>query len=167
MKTVKRRTAPRRRTPRSTRTTAHRPLPSQTRRQASPSTRKAGASSANRTDVDPRLTEGVALYNHRRFFECHETLERLWLETHDASKDFYKGLIQAAVAFYHWSRGNEAGAQTLARSSVRYLKRYAPACCGLDVQEFLTRFSELFQWLRRHRQRYDPHLVPMIRPVKG
>lgn len=117
--------------------------------------------------IDPRLSEGVALYNHHRFFECHETLERLWLETHGASKDFYKGLIQAAVAFHHWSKGNDAGAQTLARSSARYLKRYAPVYLGLDVQKFLTSFSELFQWLRRHRQRYDSHLVPVMQWVKG
>ena len=114
---------------------------------------------------DPQLVEGIALYNHRRFFECHEVLEQRWLQTTDASKDFYKGLIQAAVAFYHWSRGNLPGALTLARSAARYLKRYRPACAGVDVEGFLTQFTELFQWLRRHRQRYDPRLVPAIRFV--
>ena len=109
--------------------------------------------------------EGVALFNHRRFFECHEVLEQRWLRTHDASKDFYKGLIQAAVAFYHWSRDNRPGALTLARSARRYLARYQPSFGGLDVAAFLREFSELFTWLRRHRHRYDPHLVPVIRRV--
>jgi len=84
------------------------------------------------------------------------------LETTGAPKDFYKGLIQAAVAFHHWSRNNLAGAQTLARSSSRYLTRYGPVFQDIDVTGFLAQFSELFQWLRRHRQRYDPRLVPNI-----
>ena len=113
--------------------------------------------------IDPRLVEGVARYNHHQFFECHEVLEQLWLQTTGATRDFYKGLIQAAVAFHHWSRDNRAGALTLARSASRYLKRYQPTCCGIDVEGFVAQFSELFQWLRRHRLRYDPHLVPAIR----
>ena len=123
------------------------------------------AQSAAPTAVDPHLVEGIALYNHHRFFECHEVLEQRWLRTTGVSKDFYKGLIQAAVACFHWSRGNLPGALTLARSASRYLKRYRPVCCGVDVEGFVTQFSELFQWLRRHRQRYDPRLVPVIRWV--
>jgi len=112
---------------------------------------------------DPRLIEGLALYNHHRFFECHEVLERLWLDTEGRARDFYKGLIQAAVAHYHWSRGNQAGAMSLYRSSSRYLRRYRPAFLGVDVEGFLHRYTELFGWLRRHRLPYDPRLVPPIR----
>ncbi len=115
--------------------------------------------------VDPRLREGVALYNHQQFFECHEVLEQVWLNTTDSSKDFYKGLIQAAVACYHWSLGNRPGALTLARSACRYLKRYGPVYHELDVEQFLQQFSELFQWLRKHPQRYDSRLVPVMRWV--
>lgn len=108
------------------------------------------------------LEEGIALFNHHQFFECHEVLEQRWKATHDASKDFYKGLIQAAVAFHHWSKGNLAGALTLAKSSAKYLKRYEPSHAGVDVSGFLAQFSEMFQWLRRHRQRYEPSLVPLL-----
>lgn len=115
---------------------------------------------------DPRLIEGVQLFNHGRFFEAHEVLEGLWRETADASKDFYKGLIQAAVAFHHWSRGNLAGAQTLVRSASHYLKRYPPVYRGVEVGSFLERFVELFRWVKRLRQRYDPRLIPPIRLVE-
>ena len=107
--------------------------------------------------------EGVALYNHHRFFEAHDVLESVWLETQGRDRDFYRGLIQAAVAFYHWSRGNPAGAMSLYRSSSRYLRKYRPAWCGLDVETFLVRYTELFTWLRRHRLRYDARLVPTLR----
>ena len=107
----------------------------------------------------------MALFNHHEFFRCHEVLEQLWLQTSGHLRDFYKGLIQAAVAFYHWSRGNPAGAMSLYRSSSRYLRRYRPECLGLDVDEFLRRYTELFGWLRRHRMRYDAHVVPSLRWV--
>lgn len=117
--------------------------------------------------VDPRLVEGVALYHAQRFFECHEVLEALWKDTDGRLKDFYKGLIQAAVACHHWSKGNLAGALTLARSASGYLKRYGPVCCGLEAGDYQRRFAELFAWLRRHPQRFDPRLVPPLRWSSG
>jgi predicted metal-dependent hydrolase len=105
----------------------------------------------------------VALYNHRQFFECHEVLEQAWLQAEGRPKDFYKGLIQAAVAFHHWSRGNLPGAMSLYRSSSRYLRKYLPAFLGIDVAGFFSSYTELFGWLRRHSTRYDPRLVPPIR----
>ena len=115
--------------------------------------------------IDPRLAEGVLLFNAHQFFKCHEVLEELWLETplRERCRDFYKGVIQAAVAFYHWSRSNPRGAMSLYRSSSRYLKKYRPEYLGVDVEEFVTQFSNLFQWMRRHRLRYDARLVPPIR----
>ena len=116
-----------------------------------------------RLPVDHRLVEGIALFNHRRFFECHDVLEQLWLQTQGRPRDFYRGLIQAAVAFYHWSRGNPGGALSLYRTSSQYLKRYRPEFFGVDVDGFLARYTELFGWLHRHRLRYEARLVPTIR----
>ena len=93
-------------------------------------------------------------------------LEQLWLKTDGRPRDFYKGLIQAAVACYHWSRGNPGGAMSLYRSSHRYLRRYRPECLGVDVEGFLRQYTELFGWLRRHRTRYEPGMVPPIRWVR-
>ena len=112
--------------------------------------------------VDPRLIEGVALFNHRQFFRCHEVLEQMWLRTEGRPRDFYKGLIQAAVAFYHWSRNNPGGAMSLYRSSSKYLPKYLPTYLDVDVAKFFQQYRELFTWLRRHPTRYDARLVPTI-----
>ena len=90
-------------------------------------------------------------------------LESLWLKTEGRSRDFYKGLIQAAVACYHWSRGNLGGAMSLYRSSSRYLRKYRPEFLGVDVEGFHARYTELFRWLGRHPMRYEARLVPAIR----
>ena len=52
---------------------------------------------------------------------------------------------------------------SLYRSSSRYLKRYRPEYLGVDVEEFLQGYAELFGWMRRHRLPYDARLVPAIR----
>ena len=106
--------------------------------------------------------EGITLYNHHQYYAAHDTIEQLWLATRGPERDFYRGLIQAAVACYHWSRGNRGGAMTLFRSSSHHLKKYRPDCFGVDVSGFLKRYTELFTWLRRHRTRYDARLVPAI-----
>ena len=90
----------------------------------------------------------------------------MWLKTEGRPRDFYKGVLQAAVAFYHWSRGNPAGAMSLYRSSTNYLTRYRPAFLGLDVEDFLQRYTELFRWLGRHPLRYEARLVPTLRWVR-
>ena len=113
--------------------------------------------------MDPRLIEGIELFNHRHYFECHEVLERAWLTTEGRARDFYKGLIQAAVAIHHWSRGNRNGALSLFRTSSRYLRQYRPAYLGVDVETFLQQYTDLFGWLRRHRMAYEPGVVPTIR----
>ena len=49
--------------------------------------------------MDARLREGIGLFNDGRFFESHEVLEALYLETDDANKPFLEGLIQLGAAF--------------------------------------------------------------------
>ncbi len=86
----------------------------------------------------------------------------MWLSATGRERNFYKGLIQAAVACYHWSRGNLGGAMSLYRSSSRYLNTYSPEYLGVDVEGFLHRYTELFRWLHRHHTRYDARLVPAL-----
>ena len=78
-------------------------------------------------DQREALGAGIAQFNDRLFFECHDTLEEAWSGLRGAPRDFFQGLIQAAVAFYHLGNGNRPGARTLLRRSLTRLERY-PAC---------------------------------------
>src|SRR5437773_1471549 len=40
-------------------------------------------------------------WNEQRYYEAHDVLEQLWLNTESPDVDFFKGLIQAAGAFVH------------------------------------------------------------------
>ncbi len=88
---------------------------------------------------DPRFVEGLKLFNHGEYFECHEVIEDLWLETpsDDPYRDLYKGVIQAAASIYQFERGIFSGAKGLWLTSRGYLANYAPNALGLDIHLML------------------------------
>ena len=49
---------------------------------------------------DPRFLKGIEEFNQGLFFECHETLEEIWLEEHGEDRAFYQGIIQIAATLY-------------------------------------------------------------------
>ena len=98
--------------------------------------------SDDRAPYQPLYLEGISLFNQREFFACHDALEELWTETLGPEREFYQGLIQAAVALFHYSEGNTGGARRMCESSIRYLEPYRPDFLGLDIDRFLTEFRD-------------------------
>lgn len=92
--------------------------------------------------VEPELTAeerlllatGLAQFNDRLFFESHDTLEEAWSGLRGAPRDFFQGLIQAAVAFYHLGNGNRAGAQSVLGRSLSRLERFPARYSGVEVE---------------------------------
>jgi uncharacterized protein len=93
---------------------------------------------------DPRIEEFIRLFNEREFFDAHEELESLWFETEGELKDFYKGLIQCAVAFVHLSRQNFRGAKKIYKTASAYLDRYPEDCEQINVAKLLKEFHAFF-----------------------
>jgi len=79
------------------------------------------------------LARGVEQFSQRRFYECHDTLEELWSGVRGPSRDFFQGLIQAAVGFYHLENGNRAGARRLFDRALARLERYPGRYAGVDA----------------------------------
>ena len=57
----------------------------------------------DRADVErhPYYRAFFRCWNEQRYYEAHDVLEQLWLNTESPDADFFKGLIQAAGAFVH------------------------------------------------------------------
>ena len=95
--------------------------------------------------MEPELEEFISLFNGKEFFEAHEVLEQLWLKTEGEDKNFYKGLIQCAVALAHLQRGNRKGADKVCGTACVYLDRYPAEHQGIKnealVQQMLTFFQ--------------------------
>ena len=92
-------------------------------------------------EYDPLYVEGIEKFNACDYYESHEIWEELWTEYRGTSRTFYQGLIQAAVALYHFGNGNIRGARKLHRSVHGYLEPFAPRHLGLDVTAFLAAFD--------------------------
>lgn len=117
---------------------------------------------------DPRVAEGIALFNAGEFFACHDVLEDFWSEQTGPEKPFIQGLIQAAVALFHFEEGNLGGAHRMSLSACAYLSPFVPVTAGIDVERFVsdmnTCFAELHQphtgWPSHVRLQTD--LIPRI-----
>ena len=83
-------------------------------------------------------------WNEQRYYEAHDVLEQLWLNTNTDDDDFFKGLIQAAGAFVHLQKNFEhpthakhsrrlRPAVKLFELAEKNLARYAPLHHALDV----------------------------------
>jgi uncharacterized protein len=79
------------------------------------------------------LKKGAEEFNGGYFFECHDTLEEAWSGIRGPARDFFQGLIQVSVGFYHWRNGNAGGAATMLQRGLARLSRYGPSYCSLDV----------------------------------
>ena len=69
-----------------------------------------------------QLLLGIRQFNGQEWFECHETLEILWLKETGEVRDLYQGIIQIAIALHHWRNGNFGGAVSLLAGVVRWMR---------------------------------------------
>jgi len=86
---------------------------------------------------DPRYTGYFACFNAQQYYEAHDVLEDLWLQTRGADHLFYKGLIQLAGAFVHLQK------QALHPTHPKHGRRLRPA-------------ARLFALAQRNLEPYGP-----------
>jgi predicted metal-dependent hydrolase len=98
-------------------------------------------------DFHPLYLRGIEYFNRQAYFSAHEAWEDLWRNEEGEAKEFYKGLIQAAVALHHLGNGNLRGARNLYAGCRRHLEPFRPRRLGLDVDEFLAQMARSFEGL--------------------
>jgi len=92
------------------------------------------------------LEKGVAEFNAGYFFECHDTLEEVWAGIRGPAREFFQGLIQVSVGFYHFGNANRGGALTMLERGLRRLAKYPDQYCSLDL---LLLRREVTEWRAR------------------
>lgn len=120
------------------------------------------------------LLQAVEEFNAEEWFECHETLEELWVGKKGELRDLYQGMLQLAAALHHWRGGNYKGCVVLLERGGDLLGRVAPVCRGLDVAALRAdgaRFLAELTVLGEERMEQVPdELIPkaqLVRPVPG
>ncbi|MFQ5668991.1 MAG: DUF309 domain-containing protein [Acidobacteriota bacterium] len=86
---------------------------------------------------DPRYQMYWRHFRTGRFWEAHEVLEDLWMESEGRDKVFYQGLIQAAACLHHLERGNLHGAERLAGTAREKLESVGTSYRGLQIESLL------------------------------
>ena len=100
--------------------------------------------SAGKLSEHPFYVAFFRCWNELRYYEAHDVLEQLWLNTDSSDRDFFKGLIQAAGAFVHLQKRFEypshakhsrrlPPAVRLFRLAEKNLASFTPVHHGLDV----------------------------------
>jgi len=79
------------------------------------------------------LAKGVGEFNAGYFFECHDTLEEVWSGVRGPAREFFQGLIQVSVGFYHFGNGNRGGASTMLERGLKRLAKYPDRYCGVEL----------------------------------
>jgi predicted metal-dependent hydrolase len=111
---------------------------------------------------------GLRLFNDEEFFDCHDVLEELWSELEGPGKKYVQGLIQAAIALFHFGNENFGGAKKLYISARKNLDPYGDEYMGVELGRFLTDFQACFQELLDNQEDYPTtvslrdELVPKI-----
>lgn len=111
---------------------------------------------------DPRFLRGIEEFNQELFFECHETLEEIWLEDHGEDRKFYQGLIQVAAGYFKLQQGVPAGALKLWRTGIEKIEPYGPVCLGIDVESLVRAVKADLQDLERAQPAVPAITAPKI-----
>ena len=83
------------------------------------------------------------------FWDCHETLEDLWLVTPYPLRHFYQGVLKIAVGFHHSNRHNVRGCRNKLGEGLRLLKVFTPSFLGLDTGALAVETDRWLQMVSR------------------
>jgi hypothetical protein len=125
---------------------------------------------------DRCYTGWFVCFNRAEYYEAHDVLEHLWLQTTDRNYAFYKGLIQLAGAFVHLKKQHarpwhpKDGARlrpavrlfTLARNN---LAPFAPRHLSLDVSSTCALCEQWIAAIEQEDYRinpWSPSLLPQV-----
>jgi hypothetical protein len=94
-------------------------------------------------------------WNEQRYYEAHDVLEQLWLNTDSTDDNFFKGLIQAAGAFVHLQKNFEHP------THAKHGKRLRPAVRLFELAE-----KNLSFFTPKHHSLDVAALIELLRSTK-
>ncbi len=108
--------------------------------------------------------QGIDLFNRGDYFEAHETWECLWLVSSGMEKGFLQGLIQCAVALYHYELGRYGAAKRTLERAFRRLEKVPSPFMSLSIPDFLHQMSIFFDYELSDAQagRHRPATYPTV-----
>ena len=100
-------------------------------------------------EAPAQLHKAIEEFNGELFWDCHETLEAVWLGTPYPLRLFHHAIIKVAVGLYHANRHNRRGARVKLSEGVRLLRVFRPVFMGVDTDALCRDASEWVERLER------------------
>ena len=123
-----------------------------------------------RESPPPELRAGIEEFNAGLYFECHETLEELWMDRSGPERWLYQGILQVGVSLHHLRRRNWVGAVNLMERGLHLLSAYPARCQGVQVDALRRSSEHVLQYLtsegRPGVDKFDWSLAPKIEIVE-
>ena len=93
--------------------------------------------------IERAYERGLELIEEGDYFRAHEALEEAWRAAEPSERDFFQGLVHAAVAWHHARvTGRPLACERQLEKAARRLRLYLPAHRGLDVAALLDHIDE-------------------------
>lgn len=86
----------------------------------------------------------------RDYYECHEVMEELWME--EGRNPLYQGLLQVAVALFHYRNGNVNGARKLFQKALAKLTKQPGDSLGIDLTRLCRESAGYLERLQQVEQ---------------
>ncbi|MEW6503034.1 MAG: DUF309 domain-containing protein [Chloroflexota bacterium] len=90
---------------------------------------------AGEGELHPQARIGIQLFNRGEYFEAHEALELAWRDQSGPVREFYRGILQIGVAYYHILNGNYRGAVKMFSRAKKWLAAYPPVYRGVNLAQ--------------------------------
>lgn len=95
------------------------------------------------------LQKAIEEFNQQQFYDCHDTLEAMWMDSSEPDKTFYQGILQIAVGCYHLSHSNWRGALILLGEGIRKLREYEPEYQQINIKDLVNQSYNLLLALQQ------------------
>lgn len=103
--------------------------------------RNRNAAPIERPWEDPRLDEGIRLYNEGHHWHAHECWEPLWMGLEGDDKLFVQGLIMSAAMLHQYGRHVAKGVHNHWANVRLRLEPHQPAKWGVEVTDLLAQLA--------------------------
>jgi len=91
----------------------------------------------SRDEIDHLFDQAIRQFNDGNYFECHDSLELIWMQISSRKRSFYQGMLHIAVGLYHFENKNYRGARNQLFKAVERLVHFQPSFSGIDVDSVL------------------------------
>ena len=115
-------------------------------------------------DEEKLFLKGIEKFNKNKFYDAHECWEEIWTEINIPDDNFFQGLIQLSVAYFHISNHNIKGAKSLFNKSINKLVDYIPLHRGLDVKLIVSKAKKSLIILNENSStdNFNWDIVPLL-----